>query len=129
MANPGDRLYTRDHQWAHALKNVATIGITSYAQQQLGEIVYIELIEIGSIVNKDEECGTIESVKAVAEIYAPVSGKIIEVNQAMIDNPEIVNDDPYGEGWLFRIQFPNTSQLNSLLTATQYDDYVKNEEN
>ncbi|HTK10990.1 MAG TPA: glycine cleavage system protein GcvH [Ktedonobacteraceae bacterium] len=122
---PTDRLYTKEHEWVLVKGDVATVGITEYAQRELGEIVYVELPEVRQTFSEGDACGTIESVKAVAEIYVPVSGEILERNEAVQEDPEVVNNDPYGEGWLLRMRFSDSSSLKNLMSAEKYEDFLK----
>lgn len=105
MSYPSQYKYTKEHEWVNVDEDVATIGITSFAQQQLGEVVFAELPEVGQVVGAGDEVGTIESVKAVGELYTPLSGEITETNQAVVDDPALLNDDPHGDGWLVRVRF------------------------
>lgn len=125
---PTDFLYSREHEWVRVEDDVCVLGITEFAQQELGEVVFVELPEIGQIFNVNEELGTIESVKAVAEVYTPVAGEIIEVNDAVVDDPELLNEDPHGEGWLVRVRFSSASDLKSLMNAEAYEEFVKSGE-
>ncbi len=102
--NPEELRYTESHEWVHVEGDIGTIGITDHAQKQLGEIVYLELPEVGHVFNADEEFGTVESVKAVSELYVPASGEVVEVNKAAVAEPGIINDDPFGDGWLIKHQ-------------------------
>jgi glycine cleavage system H protein len=120
-----DLKFTQEHEWVKVEGDIAVVGITDYAQKELGDVVYVELPDIGGSYEKDEACSNIESVKAVSDIYAPVSGEITEVNAALEDNPEIVNKDPYGEGWLFKLKLENPDELKELMNADAYDEYVK----
>jgi glycine cleavage system H protein len=120
-----DFKFTKEHEWVKVEEDIAVVGITDYAQKELGDVVYVELPEVGKTYEKDEACSNIESVKAVSDIYAPVSGEIAEVNEALEDNPEIVNKDPYGEGWLFKLKLENPDELEELMNAEAYDEYVK----
>ena len=120
-----DFKFTKEHEWVKVEGDIAVVGITDYAQKELGDVVYVELPEVGNTYEKDEACSNIESVKAVSDIYAPVSGEITEVNEALEDNPEIVNKDPYGEGWLFKLKLENPDELEELMNADAYDEYVK----
>ena len=120
-----DFKFTKEHEWVKVEGDIAVVGITDYAQKELGDVVYVELPEVGNTYEKDEACSNIESVKAVSDIYAPVSGEITEVNEALEDNPEIVNKDPYGEGWLFKLELENPDELKELMNAEAYDEYVK----
>ena len=102
--NSEELRYTESHEWVHVDGDIGTIGITDHAQKQLGEIVYLELPEVGHVFNADEEFGTVESVKAVSELYVPVSGEVVEVNKAAVTEPGIINDDPLGDGWLIKVK-------------------------
>lgn len=126
--NPGDLKYSKEHEWVRVNGAQAIIGITSYAQKQLGDIVFIELPKVGDSSDLGDPIGSIESVKAVAEIYMPLTGKIIKINNEVSDDPELVNTDPYGEGWLVELQIANTSQLKNLMSADQYEQYIKDEQ-
>ncbi|WP_028586524.1 glycine cleavage system protein GcvH [Desulfocurvus vexinensis] len=119
---PKDLLYAKSHEWALVEGDVATVGITQFAQEQLGDLTYVELPEVGDTFEAGSEMGTVESVKAASEIYAPVSGEVIEVNAALADAPEIVNHDPYGEGWL--VKFKIASDPENLLSADEYEELV-----
>ena len=126
--NPEDLHYTTSHEWVRIDGEVGTIGITEYAQKELGEIVYLELPEVGHMFNADEEFGTVESVKAVSELFTPLSGEIVEVNKAAIAEPGIVNDDPFGDGWLIKMKLTTDEELEKLMSAADYSEYVKQEE-
>lgn len=123
---PDDLKYSEDHEWVRYDENsgVATIGITDYAQGELGDIVYLELPDVGTEVRKKETAGTIEAVKAVAELYAPVSGKIVEVNRSLEEKPETVNKEPYGDGWMLRVEVTDASELDDLMDASGYRDHI-----
>jgi len=128
MSNtPEDLSYTKDHEWIRAKGNEATVGITDHAQNQLGDVVYVELPKVGDKFESSEPFGSVESVKAVSEVYMPVSGAVTEVNEALNDSPEQVNEDPYGEGWMIRIKVDKPAELDALLTAAEYEDYIKEE--
>jgi glycine cleavage system H protein len=128
MANtPEDLSYTKDHEWVRVKENLATVGITDHAQQQLGDVVYVELPKVGDRFEASEPFGSVESVKAVSEVYMPLAGSVVEVNESLNDSPEQVNEDPYGEGWMIRIKMDNLSQVDALLTAIEYEDYIKEE--
>lgn len=128
MANlPEDLSYTKDHEWVSVKGNEAKIGITDHAQKQLGDVVYVELPKVGDKFEASEPFGSVESVKAVSEIYMPVNGAVIEVNETLNDSPEQVNEDPYGDGWMIRIKIDNPAQVDALLTAVEYEDYIKEE--
>jgi glycine cleavage system H protein len=126
--NPEDLHYTQSHEWVRIDGDVGTIGITDHAQKELGEIVYLELPEAGHVFNADEEFGTVESVKAVSELFSPISGEVLEVNKSAIAEPGIVNDDPFGDGWLVRIKLSTDEEVKKLMTADQYAEYVTSEE-
>lgn len=128
MANtPEDLSYTKDHEWVRTKGDEATVGITDHAQNQLGDVVYVELPKVGDKFEASEPFGSVESVKAVSEIYMPVGGKVTEVNESLNDSPEQVNEDPYGDGWMIRIKIDNPAQVDALLTAVEYEDYIKEE--
>jgi glycine cleavage system H protein len=128
MANtPEDLSYTKDHEWVRISGGQATVGITDHAQRQLGDVVYVELPKAGDKFESSEPFGSVESVKAVSEIYMPVSGTVVEVNSSLNDEPENVNTDPYGDGWMIVIKPDNPAQLDGLLTAAEYEDYIKEE--
>jgi len=120
-----DFKFTKEHEWVKVEGDIAVVGITDYAQKELGDVVYVELPEVGSTYEKDEACSNIESVKAVSDIYAPVSGEVTEVNEELEDNPEIVNKDPYGKGWLFKLKLEKPDELEELMSADAYDEYVQ----
>ena len=124
MAYPSDYLYSRDHEWLRVEGDTCVLGITDYAQEELGEIVFVELPETGESFSAKEEVGTIESVKAVAEVYTPVSGEVLEVNDALEDEPEKVNDDPHGDGWLVKMSIADKGELEGLMDAAKYEEYV-----
>jgi glycine cleavage system H protein len=128
MTNPPEDLnYTKDHEWVRVKGSEATVGITEHAQHQLGDVVYVELPKVGDKFEASEPFGSVESVKAVSEVYMPVSGSVIEVNDSLNDAPELVNEDPYGDGWMIRIKIDNPAQVDALLTAIEYEDYIKEE--
>ena len=124
MNVPTDLLYTSDHEWVNVVGNVATIGITDFAQSELGDIVFVEFPELNSTVEKGQSAGSIEAVKTVAELYMPISGTVIAVNENLDDNPEAVNDTPYGDGWMVKVEIANQDEISDLLTATAYDDLI-----
>jgi glycine cleavage system H protein len=125
---PSDYLYSREHEWVRVTDDICTLGITEFAQQELGEVVFVELPEVGQVFNATDELGTIESVKAVAEVYSPVAGEVVEINEAVVEDPEMLNDDPLGEGWLVKLRFSSADDLKSLMNAEQYEEYVKSGE-
>lgn len=123
---PEDLLYTEQHEWALVEDKIVTVGVSDFAQNQLGDIVYLDLPSEGDVLNQEDTFGVIESVKAVSDLYSPISGKVIEINSAVVDSPEIVNDDPYGEGWLIKIKMDSgkEKELESLLDAHAYEELV-----
>lgn len=125
---PSEYLYSREHEWIRVEDDVCVLGITEFAQQELGEVVFVELPEVGQVFDANDELGTIESVKAVAEVYTPVAGEVVEVNDAVVDDPELLNEDPHGEGWLLRIRFSSAADLKNLMNAEAYEEYVKSGE-
>jgi glycine cleavage system H protein len=129
MPSPDDRKYSKEHEWLLAEGDTATIGITDYAQDQLGDIVYVDLPEAGATVTQFEKMGEIESVKAVSDLYTPASGEVVEVNQLAIEKPELVNSDPYGQGWLIRIRLSDPSEIGKLMSAADYDAFTAAESN
>ena len=126
--NPEDLRYTQSHEWVRVDGEIGTIGITDHAQKQLGEIVYLELPEAGHIYNVGDEFGTVESVKAVSELFTPVSGEIVEVNKGAMGEPGIINDDPFGDGWLIKLKLSTDEEVASLMSAEEYARYVQEEE-
>ena len=126
--NPEELHYAQSHEWVRIDGDVGTIGITDYAQKELGEIVYLELPEVGHVFNADEEFGTVESVKAVSELFTPLSGEIVEINKAAISEPGIVNDDPFGDGWLIKMKLSTDEEVGKLMSAEDYANYVQEEE-
>jgi glycine cleavage system H protein len=119
-----DTRYTKDHEWIRLDGDVATVGITEHAQEQLGDIVYVELPEIGRKVDKGGEAAVVESVKAASDVYAPVSGEVVAVNQSLDGAPGAVNEDAEGKGWFFRLKLVNAGELDALMSAEQYKDYL-----
>ena len=126
--NPEDLHYAPSHEWVRVDGEIGTIGISDHAQKELGEIVYLELPEVGHVYNADEEFGTVESVKAVSELFTPVSGEVVEINKAAVAEPGIVNDDPTGDGWLIKIKLSTDEEVGKLMTAEKYAEYLKEEE-
>ena len=123
---PEQLYYTKEHEWVRVSDNTATVGITDYAQKSLHEVVYVELPEVGRELTQGEVMGSVESVKAVSDIYAPVSGKVVEVNEKLLDEPETLNNDPYGEGWIAKIELTNFEEdKKKLMTAEQYRNLLK----
>ncbi len=124
MNFPENLAYTAQHEWILIDGSVGTIGITDFAQSELGDVVFLELPSIGKQVRQGESCGTIEAVKTVAELYSPVSGEVIEVNEKLNDSPELVNKDPYGEGWMVKLKIKELKEAESLITAEGYKNLV-----
>jgi len=128
MANiPEDLHYSKDHEWIRVEGNIGIVGITDHAQDALGDVVYVELPKAGDEFAAHESFGSVESVKAVSEIFTPVSGEITEANDSLQDEPEKVNQDPYGAGWMIKIKMKNPGEVDSLLTAAEYEDFTKAE--
>jgi glycine cleavage system H protein len=122
---PTEYRYTRDHEWVRTEDDVCIVGITDFAQTELGEVVFVELPEVGHLFDAGDELGTIESVKAVAEVYTPVAGEVVEVNEALKDDPQLVNADPHGDGWLVRIKYSSSSDFQELMTAEEYERFAQ----
>lgn len=121
-----DRKYSQEHEWAKwGNDGSVTVGITHYAQDQLGDIVFFELPEVGRVLKQAEKLGEVESVKSVSDIYSPVSGEILEVNQGLIDHPELVNEDPYEKGWLIRLKPAEAAEKDKLMTAAEYEAFLQ----
>ena len=128
MANiPDDLHFSKDHEWVRVDGNIAIVGITDYAQDSLGDVVYVELPKAGDKFAANESFGSVESVKAVSEVFSPVSGSIAGINDSLNDEPEKVNADPYGDGWMIRVEMSNPGEVDSLLTAAEYEDFTKAE--
>ncbi|WP_029035828.1 glycine cleavage system protein GcvH [Salinimicrobium terrae] len=125
MNIPKDLKYTNDHEWVKIEGDVATVGITDFAQGELGDIVYVEVETVDETLEREEVFGTVEAVKTVSDLFAPLSGEIIEFNQSLEDEPEKVNSDPYGEGWMVKIRFNDASQIDDLLSAEDYTEVVE----
>ncbi|MEK7335354.1 MAG: glycine cleavage system protein GcvH [Candidatus Binatota bacterium] len=125
MEYPEGLKFTKEHEWVLVEDQVAIIGITEYAEQELGDVVYVELPEVGEKIVKDDPFGAVESVKAVSDIYAPVSGTVVEVNDTLPDSPETINDDPYGDGWLIKVEMTDKDDLKDLMSAEEYAEYVE----
>ncbi len=124
MSYPDDCKYSPEHEWLRVEGPDGVLGITDFAQDQLGDVVFVELPEIGDSFDAGEEIGTIESVKAVAEVYTPVAGEIIEINEALAEAPELLNQDPHGEGWLVKIRLSSPSDLEQLMAADEYESFL-----
>jgi glycine cleavage system H protein len=124
---PANYRYTREHEWVAVDGDHATIGITDHAQQELGDIVFVELPKVGGRVEAGKPCGSVESVKAVSDIYSPVSGDVTEVNAALTDSPEWINEEPHGKAWMMKVKLSSPSEFDSLMTAEQYEQYAREE--
>ena len=124
MSVPAELKYTKDHEWVRMDDDIAIVGITAFAQGELGDIVYVEIETVGESLDREEVFGSIEAVKTVSDLFMPLSGEILELNEALEGNPELVNSDPYGEGWMVKIKVSNPSELNELLGAEDYTGLV-----
>jgi len=124
MNIPSELKYTKDHEWVKIEDDIATIGITDFAQRELGDIVYVDVETLDETVDKDEVFGTVEAVKTVSDLIMPLTGEVIEFNEDLQDNPETVNTDPYGSGWMIKIKIDNTTEIDNLLSADAYKDVV-----
>jgi glycine cleavage system H protein len=124
MSHPSDRKYSNEHEWVIAEGNIATIGISDFAQDQLGEVVYVDLPAVGDTLTAGDTFGEIESVKSVSELYAPVTGEVVEVNESLSDSPETVNQDPHGDGWMVKVKVDNASEIDALMSADEYDESI-----
>ena len=117
--------YSKEHEWVRVENETVIVGITDYAQEQLGDVVYVELPDIGAELVQFTPCGTIESVKTVSDFYAPISGEVIKINEELDDSPELINDEPYGKGWILEVKLSNPDELHQLLSAQEYEAFVK----
>ena len=124
---PEDSKYAKSHEYIHVEGETGTIGITDYAQKELGDVVFVELPQVGTQLEAGDELGSIESVKAVSELFCPVSGEVTEVNEALADKPELVNTDPYGDGWMIKIKVNDATELDELMPADEYEEYIQTE--
>ncbi|HYS52234.1 MAG TPA: glycine cleavage system protein GcvH [Thermoanaerobaculia bacterium] len=124
---PEDSRYAKSHEYVHVESDVGTIGITDYAQKELGDVVFVELPKVGTQLEQGDELGSIESVKAVSELFTPVSGEVVEVNEALAEKPELVNTDPYGDGWMIRIRLATPDEVGELMDAEEYEEYIEKE--
>ena len=124
MNVPDDLRYTKEHEWVRIDDNILTVGITDHAQSELGDIIFIEFPELNQMISKDEPFGTIEAVKTVADLFAPVTGKVLEINEALEDNPDLVNSDVYGQGWIVKITDIDYSQFDDLLDSEKYKEMI-----
>lgn len=126
-AVPNNLKFTSSHEWVREEEDYVVVGITDFAQTLLGELVYVELPDVGDVIAQDEDCAVVESVKAASDVYCPVDGQIVEINEKLDDEPDLVNRDPYNEGWLFKLQVDKPAQLKDLLDATAYQKQVAEE--
>jgi glycine cleavage system H protein len=124
MNIPADLKYTKDHEWVKIEGNTATIGVTDFAQGELGDIVYVDVDTLDDTVDKDDVFGSVEAVKTVSDLFMPLTGEVIEFNEGLEDDPEIVNNDPYGKGWMIKISFTDNSQIEDLLDAQAYQELI-----
>ena len=122
---PDDFYYTKDHEWLKMDAGEATVGITDFAQKQLGDVVYVELPQSGAQLEFHQSFGVIESVKAVSDIYSPISGEVIEINQELNDSPELINEDPHDKGWIIRMKIKGESELDKLMSASEYEKFLE----
>ncbi len=126
-AYPDNLHYTKDHEWIRADGDTGTVGITDFAQEQLGDVVHVQLPRVGEKFDAHATFGEVESVKTFSELYIPVSGEVVEINQALADAPELVNSSPYGDGWMIKITIGEASEIDSLLSASEYEDYIESQ--
>jgi glycine cleavage system H protein len=126
---PEDFLYSKDHEWILVQDDVGTIGITDYAQHELGDVVYVDLPEVGDTFEANEPFGSVESVKAVSEIFSPASGEIIEVNSSLEENPELINESPHDKAWMVKVRLENPEELKGLLSSEEYEEYLQEQSN
>lgn len=124
---PEDNYYAKSHEYVHLEGEIGTVGITDYAQKELGDVVFVELPKVGTQLEYGEELGSIESVKAVSELFAPISGEVIEVNEALTAKPDLVNTDPFGDGWMIKVKLSDSTELDALMGAEEYEEYVEKE--
>jgi glycine cleavage system H protein len=122
---PEDYLYSKDHEWISVQENIGTIGITDYAQHELGDVVYVDLPEVGDIFESNEPFGSVESVKAVSEVFCPIAGEVIEVNTKLEETPESINQSPHQQAWMIKVRISNPEELKELLSAEEYEEYLQ----
>lgn len=128
MANtPEDARYAKSHEYIHVEGETGTVGITDYAQKELGDVVFVELPQVGTQLEMGDELGSIESVKAVSEIFSPVGGEVVEVNERLAEKPELVNTDPYGDGWMIKLRLSDATEVDELMNAEEYEEFVETE--
>jgi len=124
---PSNGKFTQSHEWVHVEGEIAIVGITDYAQTLLGELVYVELPDVGDVIDRDEDCAVVESVKAASDVYCPLSGMVIEVNEDLMDNPSLINQAPYEEGWMFKLRIDKPEEIEDLLDAKAYEKQIAEE--
>lgn len=124
MSIPANLKYTKDHEWIKIEGNIATVGITDFAQGELGDIVYVDISSVGQSLNQHDVFGTVEAVKTVSDLFMPLSGKVTEFNKSLESGPEKVNSDPYGDGWMVKVEISNAAEVNNLLSADQYKELI-----
>jgi glycine cleavage system H protein len=127
MSTPEDNRYAKSHEYVHLEGDIGTVGITEYAQKELGDVVFVELPQVGSQLEAGDELGSIESVKAVSELFSPISGEVVEINEALADTPALINTDPFGDGWMVRIKVSDATEVDELMTAEEYDEFLEKE--
>jgi glycine cleavage system H protein len=127
MKFPEECLYTKQHEWVRVNGDIATVGISDHAQKELGDVVFVELPKVGDTFDTNEPFGNVESVKAVSEVFCPVAGEVVEVNQELVNSPQWVNDDPYGDAWFIKLRIANPEELRELFNAEEYEEYVAEE--
>lgn len=127
MKFPTDCVYTKEHEWVRVQEGVATVGITDYAQNELGDVVFVELPKVGDTFDTNETFANVESVKAVSEVFSPVAGEVLEVNTDLANSPQLVNDDPYGDGWFIKLKIADAAELKDLLKHDEYAEFVAEE--
>lgn len=127
MSIPSDGKFTHSHEWVHVEGDLAIVGITDYAQTLLGELVYVELPDVGDVIDRDEDCAIVESVKAASDVYCPLSGMVVEVNEELMDNPALINQEPYQEGWMFKLRIDKPEEIDDLLDAKAYEKQIAEE--
>jgi glycine cleavage system H protein len=126
-AYPDNLHYTKDHEWILVQGETGTVGITDFAQEQLGDVVHVQLPRVGEKFSAHDTFGEVESVKTFSELFIPVSGEVVEVNEALVDSPELVNSSPYGDGWMIKVKLSATGEVDSLLSASEYEDFVESQ--
>ena len=125
MSTPKELKYTKEHEWISVDSDIATIGITNHAQEQLGDIVFVELPEVQSQISQDDTFGVVEAVKTVADLFAPVSGNVTEINTALEESPDLINSDPYGEGWIIKVAIDDLEEYNNLMSSDDYNSFIE----